>query len=551
MTLNQKSRGLACCLALAVSAASATDRLVPGTFANVQAAIDACAASGDRVLIGTAGTYAGTTTIPGKVDVSINIGFASGVQATKNVNIEGGVAGVVLTGTVKVEKTSTVTLTNLTVTNATKGIVCNDTDTPYPSDFSCVNLVGTTVTACTDESIRLNGSNILSLTNSACLNPVNRNITVDGNGNYCTINLTNSKVNGSVNSAGLRLHRQTNVTGTNSQIKDNKEFGIFVDSFGETGTGDAINLTNCDVSGNQARNLFFARSASGTMSGCTFTGFAGSNELLFQYGGLPYNLTFTNCTIDQSLGNGVAVNAVDNGGTLSTYVFNQCVLKGGTTGVVHFDNESDVAARWITVNANRTTFRSSASVVKDDFSGTNLDLEDTKATLVNCVIDEGTSGIVVRNGNQLKAHQCTIVSRAGLTTGGIEIRDQRVGSSASEIRGSLVDGPRIGVAVGPGLTPVIDHNLVNGTVAPFVGFTAGLTNPSGLPVFVTASTGPGTGNFHLQNTSAAISKSVAGLSVTDYDGGVRPLPALSTPDAGAYENITGGAASVSNWTRFN
>lgn len=122
-----KTGALALCLALASSAAFAVDRLVPGTHATIQAAIDAAASSGDRVLITAAGTYVGTVPIPTKADVSINI--ISG----KNVTIEASVNGVILTGPVKVENTSTVTLTNVTITNAAKGLVLNDTDTAFPA----------------------------------------------------------------------------------------------------------------------------------------------------------------------------------------------------------------------------------------------------------------------------------------------------------------------------------------------------------------------------------------------------------------------------------
>lgn len=557
MMLYQKSRGLACGLVLASSVALATVNHVPIPNATVQAAIDLCGASGDSVAIDTAGSYAGTTFIPGKTDISINIGFKAGVQDTKSIGIAATVPGVILKGTVKVEKSSTVTLTGLTVQadgaggTGNKGIVCNDTDTPYPSDFSGVTLVGTTVSATLDDGIRLNGSNMLTLTNSAVLNSTGRNVTTDGNANFCTINLTNSQVNGALGgNGGLRLHRQTNVTATNSQIKNNTGFGIFVDSFTETGVGDNFNFTNCDISGNTSRNIFLARTAVGSFTGCTIVGAAGSNELLFQFGGLPYNLTFTNCTINQSLGNGIAMTAIDNSGTQSTFTLNQCTVIGGSNGVIHTDNESDIGTRWNTLIANRTTFRSrGAGLIKDTFSGANVDLEDTKATLINCVIDGGTSGVLVRNGNQLKAYHCTVTSQSGQTTGGVEIRDQRAATANSEVRNSIVDGPTIGVRVGTGLTPAVDHNLVNGTVAAFSGI-ASTGNATGLsPAFVTNNTGPGTGNFHLQNSSAAIAIGVAGLSSTDFDGGVRPLPALSAPDAGAFENATGTSA-VADWNIF-
>ena len=166
----------------------------------------------------------------------------------------------------------------------------------------------------------------------------------------------------------------------------------------------------------------------------------------------------------------------------------------------------------------------------------------TDSWLNNCIIHEGLYNLHLAGGSVAMRH-CTIVSDAQQTLATtISVYAEGGGH---QIMNSILDGAPISI-FSNGAEVALSYNLVNGSVQ---GVSADSSNQAGDPDFVVASSGIGTGDFHLGQNSDAIDFGENLGLLTDYDGNAR-LAGLA-PDAGAFEyGSTPPVNSASHWMYF-
>lgn len=509
-------------LGLLSSTSYAASRLVPGSYATLQAAIDA-SASGDEVHVTAANTYEGAATI-----------------TSKNLSIIGDVAGVVIHGTITSEGSSVVTLNNIKIyDSAFDGVVQNSTG-------------ALTITNCVIDYnpgrgiLHLSGGDI-TMTGS----------TISGSSfwGYDRAGGTGGKFTASgncvfiENQAGLMVESGTNPTIelSNCEIKNNTSVGIYVTGAATVGT--TINVSNSTLLNNRQdqvllmakvnlsmTNVNFTHTVKPTfmagirmdgtapaadtstvqLTGCTFTC---PYSYVCMWMGHAANLTVNQCSFT---GYSSTINVVDNATALATIALSDSQFSGNTSVPLSINGIDDYPTHVLT--ADRCRFTGGAAPFN------LINALSTQATLTNCVFDGGDTQ-VWSQGTQawLKARNCTLVGDA-VTSSGLHF-----GNSSAEhlVANCIIDKTRLGLDGAEGVTVVNHHNMIRANEQNFVTITAGASTQENVdPQFVTASTGHGTGDFHLKATSPAKNAGDATLGVTvDYD----KLARGAKVDIGAYE----------------
>ncbi len=506
-------------------------RLVPDTYATVQDAVNAAAGSGDEVHITTAGSY---------------VGFAIN---TKNLPVIGDVGGITITSTINIDGAASVTLQRLTVDTAAVGISTNSAGSTTTID-NCL------VTANTNQGVSVNQVNDVIVRNSQIVQNSSFGIVINGTGaNGCTITVSDSQVttntgngfaaygsgtlvctnvdfSGNGSNGNLGIFQPVAGTFTNCKMNSGVR-GILQD--GDAARGTTVNLSACEVKGNSQQGILLARTASATLANTVISGNGATGfERNYDTSGSPNaatTISFDGCTVTGNSGYGVIVQ-MNQANVTANFAMNNTRVAGNTNIQVFANSNPGV----INATFDRCTF-----VDGTNNAAYNMYLRASGANFVrNCLFDEGYAGIRVEGGTS-KIYHCTLVSRSGVANRALDV----VWAPASnhELKNSIIDGHQNGLVGSNGTNIINSNNCIRTTVANFSGdCTNGTNNLLGVdPKFVTATTGVGTGNFHLQTSSPCIgTRSNApdlGLT-TDLDGSLRANPGGTPPDLGAYEDVT-------------
>ncbi len=159
----------------------------------------------------------------------------------------------------------------------------------------------------------------------------------------------------------------------------------------------------------------------------------------------------------------------------------------------------------------------------------------TNMTVSNlAVTDQVLDGVYVESGYTAEARHLTI-ARTGrygfyVSTGGTGL-----------LKNSILSQNTLAVMAEGSGQASLDTNLADANTAFKIGTVTELHTINGSATFKAD-------GYHIQTTSAALGKGLAGLSVADMDGDMRPSPSGSLPDLGADEVPVGGNtfADVSN-----
>ncbi|MCB2153820.1 right-handed parallel beta-helix repeat-containing protein [bacterium] len=324
----------------------------------------------------------------------------------------------------------------------------------------------------------------------------------DGGAGNLTANVTGTEFHGN-GEMGLGIFGQGNYTFTNCSIQNNSTEGI-ARLFNDNGTSTILNLNGCTVESNQKVGILVI--------------------------GMPIDVTLTDTSVSY---NNVA---------------------GDSEGNILFDGDGVrnlVAERSTFVQGNGT---------KDNIALVGAGTHD----FTNCLLDDGASsgGLKVVNiasadliGNaEATLTHCTLVGSGETDEAAVtaEVFEGALNPASVTMRNCIVAGWDIGLNAVNGTNANAsidsDYNVLycnSNTIGS--GVSSGANDKLGQdPLFVTDSSGPGTGDFHLQAGSPAIDAGDT-LGVTDdLDGAVRPSG--SAPDMGAYEY--GAVAGVTQWSLY-
>lgn len=328
------------------------------------------------------------------------------------------------------------------------------------------------------------------------------------------------------------------VSMTSSTIAGNKRFGIYNydcpispftitassisgngnNGFYNGGTLGSMAITGTTFAGNADTGMFLAASASGgSFTDCTFSSNA-NNGLVIDWNSAPFTVSLTGCTIKGHTFNGLVLN--NNNGQVITMPVTGCTFSG---------NGADMYVAGTTSSRHNVTI--SKSVFRDGSSnaGTVVSLSAVNNTAItNCLVDHGLVGVSINDDNgSPKVYQNTFVGSTGTALS--------LASAACDVKNNIFAGFPTGISG----TCTSDYNLY-GTGVAVPGTEGGNSVTNKNPGFVTASTGVGTGDFHLTTASWAIVRGANTLGVAmDLEGTARPLPVTSPkPDMGAYEETT-------------
>lgn len=522
------------------SMAQAASRLVPGSYATIQAAVDA-ATDGDEVHVTAAGTYQDN---------------ANGVTIdNKNISVIGDVAGVVINGQVKTSGAAVVTLNNLKIYDcAFDGI-----DMASAGDLTVINCV---VDYNPGRGLLHEGTGNVTVTGST-FSRQNFDGYCKGNPTAGNLTMSDCVFNNNSRAAIMIEGGGGTHTFTNTQIHDNN-VGIYTAGSAEMPT---FTLNNCTLTDNPQDQMLITRKATINLTGCTvqntkapsfMAGIRLDGSAVGQTGRSTITLTNTNfsCPFEKN-GNWWAHQA--------DVTINGCSFTGYGPAIVLQDSHNEVA-----ITMNDTTFDGSIdtaqSVIaayeqdpKGDAKSTKLTLNRctltggagdvisgaaSEVTLTNCILKKGNSQ-VRSSGAQgwAKIKNCTMVGDAATTA--VTITNT---TTENLVANTIIDNAGKGLLAAAGSTVTNHHNLIRATAANLEGVTAGASTQLGAnPLFVSAT------DLHLQATSPALNAGDATLGVVeDIAKAVRPAPAGSNPDLGAYE--MGGQVPVSLssfWSEFN
>lgn len=512
---------------LSAQSALAVDRIVPGTYATIADAITA-ASSGDRVVVNTAGSYAGFT---------IN---------AKDLEVANTSAGTVtITGTINIDGSPTVILTALTVTApGNNGVSVNNSG-------STVSIVNSVITG-NNQGVRINDSNTVTL-NGTSVNANGTGLVRDGGASAGTINITNGSTLNSNTGRGIELYRTVNITISDSQVNSNSTDGIFVDNDPITLlqlTGAQIRLNGDNgIELNRGTNLqVTAGSQIQNNSGAGIQRINGSGQATtIAVTGSDVSTNNNNIDVVENATVTITDTTVNNGGNYGLWLRDRGVgavtltrsdFRNNSGGNLRIENTSGAGATTLLVSRSR--FERSGGGV------TNIYLQNgalaAGSSFANSIIHEGSPQFFSMNNDgstaNIRFDYCTVVSRFGTTGDGIRLVADGSSTVIGSVYNSIVEGADRALNFeGSGtVTTVSNYNVIRGALNGVA--VAGANDKVGQnPLFVTPTTGSlNTAVLSLQSGSPAVDAANASLSpgiAVDYSGTARPIGA--TADMGAYE----------------
>jgi parallel beta-helix repeat protein len=598
---------LALAALLLAAQAMGASLLVPGTYATIQLAVNAAAASGDEVHVTSAGSYAGFA-ITGK-DLAV-YGDVSGVNITSQIDVYGATSATLQNLTVDTtgygiivqNSTTNCTVRNCTITGCNYyglyvawGATCYVYNSTMNSNGTASGYAGVHVvqanTTLWMEDCTANSNTSFGLFAHSTASPCSMTL------KRCSFN-SNTQAGVRLDAADQVLNAEdcyfnsntlfgiwaygnaiVNLTRCKGQL--NGQDGVYVDT---APTNFVLTANDCDLTTNSRCGLCnFGKSTialggsrlnGNTLDGvlCDQNASAGSSFTLTlcdlksngRDGGIfarYCDVLATQCSFSNNTSIGFERNYNNSLAGASTVMLRQCTVSGnGSKGALI---QTDLAGSGITFEITNSTFAGNtggeALMVNSDpgpISGTidrsifrdgtnnnsglrTLYLRQSGTVVMNnSIVDEGYAGVRLEGGTS-KLYHCTFASRSGVCEEGV----QAIWSPTSnhEFKNGIIDGFKNGLKGYNGTNVINSNNCIRTTVANFAGdVTAGTNSLLGInPVFVTATSGVGTGNFHLQSSSPCVGTraNAPDLGLTsDLAGSARPSPAATPPDLGAYES---------------
>lgn len=383
------------------------------------------------------------------------------------------------------------------------------------------------------------------------------NIDVEEDGAVTIANSSVTNATGTGDGILLTAGKTVSLAVTNSSITGNPRFGVFnyncvvsptvitnstLDG-NQRGIHNAGYMGGMAVSGtsfsNNAEHGFFL---GGDAPGGAFTNCSFANQyvgLVMAFNTSPFTMSLTGCTFDK-LDYDLSVSAEN--GHVQTVNVSQCTFGGdfANTDAGRAPIQSNLAAH--VLNISRCTFR--------DGSGNTTPAVKALAgmgdsMIVNCLFDQGdeVTSLTAAAGKTVSVHNCTFSNTSAAT------KAAKLGATGSyDVRNNIFDGFGTGIwTLSSSLTQT--NNLFGVGMTPLSGAvtTPGANSAVGVdPQFVTASSGVGTGDFHLKPTSPVIDQGVDGLTAVDLAG--TPRPYSTHADFGAYEWTP--TAAVTGWQMY-
>lgn len=516
---------------LLASPAFAVDRIVPGTFATITDAITAASATGDRIVVDTAGTYAG---------------FVINAKDLEVINTSAGT--VTISSTINIDGAPTVTLTNLAVVaGGGNGVSVNNAN-------ATVLIQDSTISG-SNQGVRINDSNTVTLDNTQVTgNAIG--LVRDGGASSGTINVLNGSTINSSTGRGIELYRAVNLTITGSQVSSNGNDGIYLDN----DPALVLQLSNARVNGNNGSGIELHRGAAVTVAaGSQVNNNTGAGIQRIDGSGQATTIDIIGSDIST---NQINVDLVENGGlTITDSTVNNASNYGvwlrdrgvGTISFLRSDFRNNSGGNLRVENTSgsgNTTLTAARSRFERSGGGvTNIFIENAAMAVgsgfANCVIHEGSPQVFSMNNNgsatNLRFDFCTVVSRFSTTGDGIRLVADSTSSISGTVLNSIIEGADRALNFeGSGTISVTsDYNVVRGNGTNYNGVASAGANdkPGQNPLFVTPTSGNlDTAVLSLQAASPAVDAASLALSpsvTVDYSGVSRPLGVAA--DMGAYE----------------
>jgi len=187
----------------------------------------------------------------------------------------------------------------------------------------------------------------------------------------------------------------------------------------------------------------------------------------------------------------------------------------------------------------------------------------SETTIINCIFDEGAIQLWAEGAN-VRVFDSDFVSTTYNTGTSLTYTKvvyysnyQSSPNGSASINNCIFSGASTAVEAFNNTAVTINgqSNFYQNIALPYVGTTTGsnavvnngtIQYGAGDPKFITPSSGPGTGNFQLQNTSPCLYEGINySFITTDYAGNPRPARANRNCDIGAYEDQTEPLPAVS------
>jgi hypothetical protein len=336
---------------------------------------------------------------------------------------------------------------------------------------------------------------------------------------------------------------QSNLTVTNSRIVNNTNWGAFL--FAQV-NDRTINVSDTQFNGNGFDGISIDGPQILTFTDCEFIGnFNGALIGVPLTGGTKEpelcRLTMDGCTVSGNVSNGLWMKTMDIDADITDSTFSS----NGNNSLI-IEEEANATAANGTFSVDVTMER---CIVRGASAQAARVVGDT-VNIINCLFDEGSANpgaipaledavLTLGGGANASLVHCTVADSQTATTPATKAINMIDGTLS--LQNSIVSAPgSTAIALGGGGSAgTIDYNLYQ--AASFgPGFGGSNSKPQGAdPLFSTASSGVGTGDFHLMGSSPAIESGNPGLGVADdLEGASRPSPAGTWPDMGAYEEQT-------------
>ncbi|MEI7634153.1 MAG: right-handed parallel beta-helix repeat-containing protein [bacterium] len=383
------------------------------------------------------------------------------------------------------------------------------------------------------------------------------NIETDEDGAVTVTNSSVTSATGTGDGIVLTAGKNVSLSVTNSSISGNPRFGVF----NYNCVVDPTIITNSTFTGNQ-RGIHNGGNLNGmAVSG---TSFSGNTEHGIFLAGVAPNATFTNCSFaNEYVGFALAWNTASFDTSFTGCTFDMLDYDLFVSGDNSFAQTVNVSQctfsrDFTTVDPGRTPISSALTAnalnisrcIFRDGSGNTTPAVKAHAglgdsTIVNCLFDQGddVTSLTATAGKTVNVYNCTF-SNTSMAAKAVKLGD----TGSYDVRNNIFDGFGTGIwTLTSSLTQT--NNLFGVGMTPLAGAVT-IPGPNSLvdvdPQFVTASSGVGTGNFHLKATSPVINQGVDGLTNVDLDGNPRPYGAH--PDFGAYE--WSPSTTVDDWQMY-
>ncbi|MCX7919541.1 MAG: right-handed parallel beta-helix repeat-containing protein [bacterium] len=576
---------------------------VPVPYSDIPDAITA-AISGDTIQITVAGNYCNSTTMDINKNLSIQ-GTVSGVSIVNQCNILdtptvtlqnllfSGVSG----QGISIYSSANVTIQGCTFSNKTLGWGLN-----IPG-AATVTITRSLINSNNPGAINFNGSGAMTISNSTIINNAVRGIVIGGGGTltmqYClstnnqvgvvaqtldgsNITITNSMIMNE-GQVGIWLLKQANVTVSHSTISGNYWDNIRAGNDAANnakgsvitvtnsilnngrlgilcmGPGITISLTSCIVNYNREYGFYYAYVPAGDNTPCSFyfadSEFSRNTISGFGVGGQYYlsAVTAIRCKFNENRDSGFVT--WDMEGNCNTY-FSQCeFIMNKCQSFPSYQiylNTNNVDSGYSVVYIERSKFV--------DGSGNARALARMRSwsetTIINCIFDEGQDQLWIEGAN-VRAYHCDFVTTTKNTRNAVHSEWIRTGGDVI-INNCIFSGASVAFQTYNNSSVNISGiaNLLYNIDTIYTGSAINIGSISyypGDPKFVGASSGPGTGDFHLQTNSPALYRGINLGIPNDFDGNPRPRPIGTSPDIGAYEEQTAFPATgvpIAEWIRF-